>query len=59
VAAERPRKARGSGSRTEGKDGPSEREVTMTIINQEKARDGQPFRRVWIKAFWGFDPESE
>lgn len=31
----------------------------MTTMNQLAASDGQPFRRVWIKAFWGFDPESE
>lgn len=31
----------------------------MTIMNQLRASDGQLFRRVWIKAFWGFDPENE
>jgi hypothetical protein len=31
----------------------------MTIINQVQASDGRPVRRVWIKAFWGFDPENE
>ncbi len=31
----------------------------MTAINQILASDGRPFQRVWIKAFWGFDPENE
>jgi len=31
----------------------------MTIMNQVRASDGRSFRRVWIKAFWGFDPENE
>ena len=31
----------------------------MATINQVQASDGRPFRRVWIKAFWDFDPENE
>lgn len=31
----------------------------MTIMNRLRASDGRTFRRVWIKAFWGFDPENE
>ncbi len=31
----------------------------MTVIRDARSADGRPFRRVWIKAFWGFDPENE
>jgi hypothetical protein len=31
----------------------------MGAIGKERAEDQRPFRRVWIKAFWGFDPENE
>ncbi|MBL6612402.1 MAG: hypothetical protein ISS15_21110 [Alphaproteobacteria bacterium] len=31
----------------------------MTAIKDAVGADGRPFRRVWIKAFWGFDPENE
>jgi hypothetical protein len=31
----------------------------MGTLRGVKAESGLPFRRVWIKAFWGFDPENE
>lgn len=33
--------------------------LIVTSLEIIRSANGRPFRRVWIKAFWGFDPENE